>query len=141
MARISQAPGCFCQRIYHLDIGNRREFNRRVFAARTFHTDSTCRYHNIAALYVQIHPAAGPDTHKRICLAAHQLLKRNHSRGAADPGRGNADFLPLEKAGIGDKFAAVCDLPRFVKMFRYFFAALRVAWQNHIPAHIARPDI
>ena len=56
---------------------NCRKFNGRIFPARPLHADCSCSYHDIAALYLRLHPSARSDTDKCISSAPVQLFHSN----------------------------------------------------------------
>ena len=132
--------GCIDQRIGHAEIGHSGVLNGGVLAAGALHADGTGGNNDIAAADFLLHAAAGAHADEGIGTAVGQLFQRNGSGRAADAGAGNADGHAVEGAGVGNKLAAVRHKAGVIKIFGNFGAALGVAGQKHIAAHIAGPQ-
>ena len=107
------------------------------------HADRAGGNHDVTAADILLHAAAGAYADESVSPAVGQLFQRDGSGRAADAGAGNADGYAVEGASVSNELAAVSHQTRVIKIFGNFGAALGVAGQKHIAAHIAgtQPDM
>ena len=136
-------PGGVHQGVGHAEIRHGRVLDGRVLAAGALHADRAGGNYDVAAADILLHAAAGAYADESVGPAVGQLFQRDGSGRAADAGAGNADGYAVEGAGVSNELAAVSHQTRVIKIFGNFGAALGVAGQKHIAAHIAgaQPDM
>ena len=97
--------------------------------------------HNVPALYIHIHSAAGPHPDECMGAAQHQFFHCNGGRWSANAGGGHAHHLTVQIAGVCNVLPAVGNQPGIVKIAGYPGTALGISRHNDIPAHIPFPDL
>ena len=143
-ARVIGISQVFCrsnQGIGHFKVRNRRELDGRILPAGAFHSDGSRGNHNVPALYIHIHSAAGPHPDECMGAAQHQFFHCNGGRWSANAGGGHAHHLTVQIAGVCNVLPAVGNQPGIVKIAGYPGTALGISRHNDIPAHIPFPDL
>jgi hypothetical protein len=124
------------QRIHHLNVRHRRILNGRVLPSGSFHADCSACDHQITALYIQLHPAAGSYPDKGSCPASVQLFHSDGCRRPADSGGSHAHLHSIQTTGISHKLTAVCNKLRVVQKLCDQLTAFGVARQQDILSYI-----
>ena len=139
--RISQRLCRGNQGIGHIQVSHGRKLDGCVFPAGALHSDGACGDHDIPALHVHVHTAAGSHADKCISPAQHQFLHGNGCRRSADARGGHAYLFPVQITGVCNILPAVRHQYRVVKMLCNLFTALRVSGHDDIPSHVSLPDL
>jgi hypothetical protein len=138
--RVSGVPGAGAQGERHIEIGDGRELDWQVVAARPLIADAAAHDRDVAAVDVRLHRPGRAHADERVGPDRHELLDRDRAGRTADAGRGAGNGNALELAGPGHVFAVLGDEPRRVESPGDELNPRGVARQQHVPPDLARPD-
>ena len=128
------------QGVDHLQGRHRGELQGGVLPAGALHAHRAGGDDQVAAQNVLLHAAAGAHPHKGVGPAAGELLHGDGGRRPPNARGGDADFHPVQQAGVGHILPAVRHELGLLKIGGDFLAALGVPGQQHVSAHHTRPQ-
>ena len=117
MASLSQVFCSLDQGLHDLEACDRRELDRGILPAGSFHAYRCGGNNHIASHYRKSDPAAGSHADEGVAAAFEQLFHCDGSRRPPDSGGGYRNFLPIQESGVGHVLAVVSHQHSLIEVF------------------------